>query len=292
MAEAREEYGGYSGFAFVDKPSDALNCPICLCPMRDTVQTACGHRFCRSCLWQTFRQNNTRLCPQCRTSIRGNNQLFFDSAWQRDIDSLRVKCKSRKRGCAWIGAVGHYKEHKNVCNYRVVTCNDCGSKMLERHFNTHQTTECPFRTVLCEHCEEDFIAHFLEEHTATCPFRIVHCEHCGEDFIAHFIEMHQCEQRRNFREDECVEGEKKRFIRYQIDFLRKINTMNTKTAMAVASLHTAANYLDETWKEYNQMRSVLLLGKCVTLTGGFAAIAAGRLAIGYLWLIALGWPLG
>ncbi|XP_078379599.1 TNF receptor-associated factor 4-like isoform X2 [Oculina patagonica] len=188
MAEAREEYGGYSGFAFVDKPSDALNCPICLCPMRDTVQTACGHRFCRSCLWQTFRQNNTRLCPQCRTSIRGNNQLFFDSAWQRDIDSLRVKCKSRKRGCAWIGAVGHYKEHKNVCNYRVVTCNDCGSKMLERHFNTHQTTECPFRTVLCEHCEEDFIAHFLEEHTATCPFRIVHCEHCGEDFIAHFIE--------------------------------------------------------------------------------------------------------
>lgn len=56
MAEAaREEYGGYSGFTFVDKVSDALNCPICLCPMRDTVQTACGHRFCRSCLLQTFR---------------------------------------------------------------------------------------------------------------------------------------------------------------------------------------------------------------------------------------------
>ncbi len=58
-----------------------------------------------------------------------------------------------------------FQEHKNVCNYRVVTCIDCGSKMLERHFNTHQTTECPFRAVLCRHCGEDFIAHFLEVRT-------------------------------------------------------------------------------------------------------------------------------
>ncbi len=66
--------------------------------------------------------------------------------------------------------------------------------------------------------------------------------------------------------------------------------MNTKTANAVASLHTAANYLDETWKTYNQMRFVVLLGKCITLTGGFAAIAAGHPVIGCLWISALGLP--
>lgn len=75
-------------------------------------------------------------------------------------------------------------------------------------------------------------------------------------------------------------GEKERCIHYQKDFLKKINLMNTKTAKAVASLHTAANYLDETWKTYNQKRSGVQWGKFAACAGGIAAIAAGHPVIG------------
>ena len=36
-------------------------------------------------------------------------QFFRDVAWERDILSLRVKCKMNKRGCDWTGELRHYE---------------------------------------------------------------------------------------------------------------------------------------------------------------------------------------
>ena len=43
--------GGYSA-PFVGTLDKELECPICLCVLRDPVQTECGHLYCRGCLEQ------------------------------------------------------------------------------------------------------------------------------------------------------------------------------------------------------------------------------------------------
>ena len=37
------------------------------------------------------------------------SQFFRDVAWERDILSLRVKCKKSERGCEWTGQLRHYE---------------------------------------------------------------------------------------------------------------------------------------------------------------------------------------
>ena len=50
MAEARAGWLGGLNYAFVDEVDEELQCPICYLPMKEPVQTKCGHRFCGQCL--------------------------------------------------------------------------------------------------------------------------------------------------------------------------------------------------------------------------------------------------
>lgn len=48
------------------------DCPICLHPMKDRMDTSCHHSFCTECL---SRWTQTRTdCPLCRSSIRNITQ--------------------------------------------------------------------------------------------------------------------------------------------------------------------------------------------------------------------------
>ena len=51
MAEAGANLwlGGYDD-EFVSKVDEELQCAICRLPLREAVQTRCGHRFCKTCL--------------------------------------------------------------------------------------------------------------------------------------------------------------------------------------------------------------------------------------------------
>ena len=51
MAEAGENplLGGYDD-EFVSTVDEELQCAICRLPLREAVQTRCGHRFCKTCL--------------------------------------------------------------------------------------------------------------------------------------------------------------------------------------------------------------------------------------------------
>lgn len=55
MMEEDEPRTGGHDFVFVDELSPGQTCSICLLAMRSPVQTVCGHRFCESCLLETFR---------------------------------------------------------------------------------------------------------------------------------------------------------------------------------------------------------------------------------------------
>ena len=48
MAES-EAIGGYDD-AFVDEIDEDLQCQICQLPLKEPMQTKCGHRYCKQCL--------------------------------------------------------------------------------------------------------------------------------------------------------------------------------------------------------------------------------------------------
>ena len=47
--------GGYDD-EFVKAVEDDLQCLICQLPLKDPVQTKCGHRFCKTCLGEHFKR--------------------------------------------------------------------------------------------------------------------------------------------------------------------------------------------------------------------------------------------
>lgn len=130
--------------------------------MRSPVQTWCGHRFCESCLSRTFREGHDPVCPQDRNPIDEDGGVFYDVAYEREILSLRVKCKKNERGCDWTGELRQYEEHVNLCGYEYVTCNDCSREMERRLLYEHFTSECENRIVQCEYCDEEFVFRLID----------------------------------------------------------------------------------------------------------------------------------
>ena len=57
MAEASERCSpsGYDE-EFVSEVEEDFQCLICHLPLKDPVQTRCGHRFCKECLEEHFRR--------------------------------------------------------------------------------------------------------------------------------------------------------------------------------------------------------------------------------------------
>ena len=54
LAENHTPAAGDFDFAFEDELLQEHKCPICLLAMQNPVQTKCGHRFCESCLLESF----------------------------------------------------------------------------------------------------------------------------------------------------------------------------------------------------------------------------------------------
>ena len=58
---AKNPPSGYKA-RFVTSLLKRHECPICLCAMRDPVQTECGHLFCKGCLEPVLEGPNP-VCP-------------------------------------------------------------------------------------------------------------------------------------------------------------------------------------------------------------------------------------
>ena len=53
-----------------------------------------------------FSKSNNELFPSLYLCLL---QFFRDVAWEREILSLRVNCKTNERGCDWTGQIRHYE---------------------------------------------------------------------------------------------------------------------------------------------------------------------------------------
>ncbi|XP_068688044.1 TNF receptor-associated factor 4-like isoform X3 [Montipora foliosa] len=138
---------GYD-YVFVSSvPEDEL-CPICSSPLKEPVQTRCGHRFCSLCLEKSMKR--MPVCPIDRRSL-DSGDIFPDRATERKILDYQVKCPSENDSCQWIGELRNIEEHFSSCQKFPCICpQSCGQTSIPRNeINTHLERYCDLTSVAC-----------------------------------------------------------------------------------------------------------------------------------------------
>lgn len=107
----------------------------------------------------------------CRTAGE-EFQHFLDKRTKREINALKVRCSSHKKGCDWVGELGALKGHlvaKDGCGYQYVKCpNNCKMAcadeerrsygvatvtVMRKDLQHHLKAECKERPYHCEYCD-------------------------------------------------------------------------------------------------------------------------------------------
>ncbi|XP_070555563.1 TNF receptor-associated factor 6-like [Ptychodera flava] len=175
MYTTTEETEGYD-VQFVPALEQKYECPICLMALRDPMQTECGHRFCRACIYRSIRDAGPK-CPVDQSPL-SKEKVFPDNFAKREILSLTVHCPNS--GCTTTLELRDLENHREECEFFTQRCpNGCGVAVSKHSMALHLQAECVKRSTLCQHCHRPFIFDQAQLHRAECPESPVVCEYCG-----------------------------------------------------------------------------------------------------------------
>lgn len=100
----------------IQVPEARFECPICLAWLRDPVVTACGHRFCRSCILSWLERENA-CCPVDNMKLN-HSDIYPDNFTRREISNQRTRCPNITRGCLAELSPLDVEQHLLECPYR------------------------------------------------------------------------------------------------------------------------------------------------------------------------------
>ncbi|XP_067052176.1 TNF receptor-associated factor 4-like isoform X2 [Acropora muricata] len=261
MAEARTNplrFGGY-GDEFVDKVEDDLICPICRLPLKEAVQTRpCGHRFCRICFEYHIASQETAgqsiFCPNDRTRLNREQDIYEDKATDRKILSYTIKCPNRSRSCQWRGELRAKEVHLASCPHEIVSCTNknCNVKLQRKGLLDHVTTKCDWRILWCRFCPVSQPALQMKAHHDVCPKFPVTCPlKCGMTILREKVADHE-ENQCELVEISCPYSK----LGCREKFQRKEKTSHLQSCMQV-HLDLACVKLTDTEKELQTTREKL-----------------------------------
>ncbi|KAL9954676.1 hypothetical protein ACROYT_G042239 [Oculina patagonica] len=180
---------------FVNAVEEDFQCLICHLPLKEPVQTRCGHRFCKECLEEHFTrqglQNQPITCPADREALDQDRDVFPDKATERKILSLAIKCPNK--GCGWTGELSNKKAHLASCVFKLVSCTNknCHMTVQRKNLKEHAAITCQWRILECDHCSEPHPECQMKDHTAECNKFPVSCPNsCGRSFPRETIPNH------------------------------------------------------------------------------------------------------
>ncbi|TMW53021.1 hypothetical protein DOY81_001884 [Sarcophaga bullata] len=117
------------------EPEARYECAICMNWLKEPVLTACGHRFCNSCL-DAWLRNKGQFCPFCNNKLIYEKDIFPDKFTKREIGQIKLKCNNSKLGCDFVSSPLDMEHHRYVCRYR------SEEKQAEE--------KCPFASIKCD----------------------------------------------------------------------------------------------------------------------------------------------
>nr|XP_057905032.1 RING finger protein 151 isoform X1 [Doryrhamphus excisus] len=143
-AEVSSQSGGYDVELFVETPDYDLICTICQGVLRCPVRAACHHIFCKKCILQWLKRQET--CPCCRKPINAC-MIFVMFKLSKSIGRMKIKlcvcallqCKNEIRGCAVTFPLSEQYCHSMSCLYELIPCpyQGCRAQLLRRDLDAH-----------------------------------------------------------------------------------------------------------------------------------------------------------
>ena len=185
LSSVRMENGGYN-YHFVDeeKLPEECTCPICRLVQREAHQViCCGKIYCKSCLDELKSKSDYFNCPNCRSSVHGENKYFPDKNMNTKIRHFAIYCDNKDKGCQWEGHLKDFEEgHLPKCPYQIIGCsNNCGENLQCQELDRH-LEECPRRQFACPLCKKwGEYKNITGDHTKICPDYILECPNTGCD---------------------------------------------------------------------------------------------------------------
>ncbi len=181
-----------ASYTFVEPLPDKYLCGICKSVLNEPhVTECCGQHFCKNCLQKSRDLCNGTQCPHCR---RSNFHHFRYLPFKREIDSLKVYCPRKSRGCSVQPDYAGKNEHEETCEYVNVYCtNECGEMLFRKDLESHTENYCQRRECTCESCGK--VGEYKEivtfKHFSTCPDVIIKCTNsCRVQFKRKDSESH------------------------------------------------------------------------------------------------------
>ena len=134
-------------YKFVSEPPNEYLCPICVEPLLQPFLTECGHYLCYTCRGRLLASGKDQ-CPECRQP-NGAKDARLNKHFQRQVNSLAVRCEHHDEGCQWVGELMYLKEHLDPsrsstrCGYILVDCPiGCGKRVRSSAIESHTRSYC------------------------------------------------------------------------------------------------------------------------------------------------------
>ncbi|XP_064389173.1 TNF receptor-associated factor 5-like [Halichondria panicea] len=169
-------------YEFVDKVPEDHQCTLCTNILTDPVLTGCcGQPFCNGCLKNWLKKQRT--CPHCQNA---NSRFIKDLQMKQAIDSLKIYCPNRSKGCDKITTLSECNQHLEKCLFVEVSCTKkCGERMLRKELQDHEDN-CLNRLVKCKYCNTEGMHKEItaNSHIDKCQLFPIFCPNsCGHEKI-------------------------------------------------------------------------------------------------------------
>ena len=189
-----DEAAAVEGYDFVAPLKDEYVCSVCLELLREPHLTSCcGQHFCKSCLENVLARG--MRCPLCNQDFAA----IIDRRIEREIRSLKVRCRYKSEGCDWVGNLRDLRDHLDAktgprrCLFSKLPCpKGCGQNIRHTDLNDHLQKDCPKRDSICEYCGERLFYDELNKHWGQCEKFPVSCPNgCEQRIPRNTLLLHQ-----------------------------------------------------------------------------------------------------